>query len=218
MPLARKLLFLGLDGLDRDLLVQWNLTILLQREHGPLEVPIVEQFEMPLTPSVWASFLTGEMIDDLIFKRSGVRGRLLEVLIWLRQHIPLSLGLGPRIRRGTVLEMPKLERATMIDIPSVAEINAPFYSYDNQTQRILKKLEQDEVEIDQVADELYAEYTRKKQLLIRDPGEANRHGRHICLYALSRLFGTHPVPESIEGEIVLFRARHLLRRVTGSLA
>jgi hypothetical protein len=168
MPLANKLLFLGLDGLDRDLLIQWNLTNLLQREFGALDVPIVERFEMPLTPSVWASFLTGEMIDDLIFTRSGLRGRLLEILVWLRRRIPLSLGLGPRIRRDTVLELPKLDRATMIDRPSVSEINAPFYSYDNLTQKLLRRLETDEVEIDQVANELYAEYTRKTRLLITE--------------------------------------------------
>ena len=70
------------------------------------------------------------------------------MLVWLRRRI--SLNLKPHIRRKTVLELPKLEMVTMIDLPSFSEINAPFYRYDDLTQKLPKELEI-EVEIDQEA-------------------------------------------------------------------
>ncbi len=75
MQIKRKvhdlIFILCLDGLDHDMVADWQLSHLMQKQHHPIQVPVsyVRQPDttskpMPISPSVWASFLTGKWIRD----------------------------------------------------------------------------------------------------------------------------------------------------------
>lgn len=82
---------LGLDGLEYHLLEKWNLTNLKQREYGKITVPIERKAKVPVSPEVWASFLTERDIKKK-FSRSIIhRNTLLEPVRLLRRDINVSL-------------------------------------------------------------------------------------------------------------------------------
>lgn len=128
-------LILGLDGMDFDTAVDLNLENTLQMQFGKIIVPINKHLGYPLSPEVWASFLCGEHVESqfntvesfLPFKRFA------KYLIRLKRALPfISLGLGRKIA-GNATGFSTLDRKTWIDLPNVKEVNAPFYSYKNDT-------------------------------------------------------------------------------------
>jgi len=54
-----RVLILGIDALEYDLVKEWNLQHLLQKEHGKVQVPIYEAEGEPVTLVVWPCFITG---------------------------------------------------------------------------------------------------------------------------------------------------------------
>ena len=84
------MIVLGLDGLDFTYCRDHDFKHLLLKHHGRIEVPIHPVKGVPLSPSVWYSFLTGEWRGDLEFSQP----LKLRILKRVRKYVPISLGLG----------------------------------------------------------------------------------------------------------------------------
>ena len=58
-----KVCILAIDGLEYKFAVQWNLKNILQKTYGKIELTpeyFHESENVPITPKVWASFITGK--------------------------------------------------------------------------------------------------------------------------------------------------------------
>lgn len=124
--------FLGLDGLDKDLVEQWNCTTLMQSEYGNLKVPISSTKGVPISPEVWYAFLTGkypsENLDfEIRFPFGTIGEKLGNIAITIRKHVPIGLGLAKSLGRK---RFPKLTSKTFLDEVNSAEFNAPGRGYD----------------------------------------------------------------------------------------
>lgn len=64
-----RLIILGIDALDIGMVEKLDLRALKQSQHGKLEVPLSSVSGYPRSPSVWATFLTGQE-KEIEFKRN----------------------------------------------------------------------------------------------------------------------------------------------------
>ena len=58
-----KILIIGIDALEYNLVKKYNLKNLKQAQYIKIKVPINKELKKPTTPSVWASFLAGKIIN-----------------------------------------------------------------------------------------------------------------------------------------------------------
>ena len=106
-----KLILLGIDGLDHDLVEQLNLVALMQKQHGKITVPISPITGSPFSPSVWATFLTGRNVEA--------------------SFIAIDESLN---RFG------ELDHETFIDWVGVGAVNVPFYNHEIETLATIIKI------------------------------------------------------------------------------
>jgi len=60
-----KVLILGIDALEYNLVEEWDLQNLKQKEYGKVKVPITKGFEEPATTIVWPCLITGEEPEQM---------------------------------------------------------------------------------------------------------------------------------------------------------
>lgn len=91
-----RVLVIGLDGLEHDLVVELGLRRLMQVRYGSLRVPeeLYEKEGVPYTPKVWTALLTG--------RRPGVG----EDMLWVYENRLLE-----RVRRLPIIRRVKGKRA-----------------------------------------------------------------------------------------------------------
>jgi len=179
-----RMVILGIDGLDYDLVVKWNLESLMQRDYGQITVPISEKMGIPKSPQVWASFLTGEYVKEIDFIKpcSRAREKIVKILRAIRRVLPLSLGLAKKISKQiSPSRFPKLNCKTFLDLPEVREVNAPFYSFDNKTFDLSFKYSQGDISIDEYVAELEKILLNKQRLVLREL-ERDRKSKVIFFY------------------------------------
>jgi hypothetical protein len=63
-----RVLILGVDSLDYDLVKEWNLKNLKQLEYGQVIVPITKATDEPATEIVWPCFITGKEPKEMGFE------------------------------------------------------------------------------------------------------------------------------------------------------
>jgi len=182
-----RMVILGIDGLDYDLIIKWDLENLMQKEYGRITVPISEKIGVPKSPQVWASFLTGEYSKemDLIARRRARGEKIVRILREIRRVLPLSLGLAKKISKPSKQispsRFPKLNCKTFLDFPEVREVNAPFYSFDNKTFDLSFKYSQGDISIDEYVAELEKILLNKQRLVLREL-ERDRKSKVIFFY------------------------------------
>lgn len=130
-------LVLGLDGLDYNLVKRFDCSCLMQKQFGEYAVPINPSKGVPLSPEVWASVLSGTMVEggSLEFVVDSPLGqkwgsKLTNLLVRVRRHIPLSLGLGRKVSR--VHGYPPCSLPFWLDAPDWFKLNVPFRDYDER--------------------------------------------------------------------------------------
>ena len=62
-----KVLILGIDAIEYDLIEEWNLKNLKQKEYGKIKVPITKNLDEPATEIVWPCFITGKEPEEMGF-------------------------------------------------------------------------------------------------------------------------------------------------------
>ena len=162
---------LGLDGLEYDFVERWNCKNLKQREYGKVQVPINEEVGLPLSPEVWASFLTGKHICASFKKPVTPLSIIFRFLKFMRRHTSLSFGLSKRIRDNIPMEIhgqynigfPTLKDKTFLDLTNSKEIGAPYYSFDNSRFEINQNFAAGKISLKQAIHMLEALYEKKKK-------------------------------------------------------
>lgn len=137
-----RIVFLGLDGLDYEYAIDWSMTHLLQRQHSRIEVPINPDKGAPLTPEVWASFLSGKRVKREFEMRNNWE-HLFKLLVYMRKKMKRGLGLrlGQRIHRvGGHRRFPELKERSLLDLIPSTTINAPYYDYDHKCLAIFYQM------------------------------------------------------------------------------
>lgn len=160
----RKIVILGLDALEYNLVEKWNLNGLRQGEYGKIKVPINKDIGHPISPEVWGSFLTGKHITGMEFERSGVRETIWKTLAFLHKHTGLSFGLARRVRGAS--RFPELNQKTFLDLTNSLEINAPYYSFDHASMEIMHRFTIRTRSAEQIRKELYSLFKKRKKQFI----------------------------------------------------
>ncbi len=60
--MKRRIIILGIDGLEYNLVEEWNLRYLKQKAHSKTDL---SDFDVIVTPPIWATILTGKKISEL---------------------------------------------------------------------------------------------------------------------------------------------------------
>ena len=175
-----KMFILGLDGLDHDLVKKWNLTYLLQRDHGKIEVPLNPKTKKPLSPSVWASFLSGKWITDVGFRfethHDAPLSPMLDLLRRIRRHVPVRLGVGNKIRRlpkelwkstHAQYGFPNLDIRLFVDHPSVETFDCPFRNPRNQVLKVIHDFVNERITASEATLKFMRIYHAKKRHIIK---------------------------------------------------
>lgn len=100
----------------------------MQHENGEIQVPIDSEKGIPLSPSVWASFLTGQIIHKSFDIDVPGGNSLLTFFKFIRRFVPFSFGLGWKIGAR---KFGKLKEPTFLDVTNSKSVNAPYYGIDN---------------------------------------------------------------------------------------
>lgn len=176
-----KLIFiLGIDALDYKMVVKLNLNNLKQREYGKVIVPINKELGIPLSPEVWASFLTGIYFPK-DFKKPH---HFTRYLIKLNRYLKINFSKEFLKRFKFVYrklftvsnKFGNLNKRTFLDITQSMEINVPFYSFDNKTFDIGYLFGTGELTLKQTIKEIDAIYEMRKSQIINEIDNINKSG------------------------------------------
>ncbi len=171
--------FLGLDGLDKKVVEDLDCKSLLQSEHGALEVPINPLRGVPMTPEVWACFLTGKAVQSgLDFEMDYKMGRLgkfvFRSLVFLRKHIHLSLGLGKALNIEVHKGFPELEEKTFFDFADVFGFNVPYHNHDSTIFMFNYLLYRKKMKFEEYKREIYNLFEERKLQVISNVSNFNK--------------------------------------------
>ena len=140
-----KVFILALDALEYNLVTKWDMENLKQTTYGKFKLSpeyFHEEENVPYTPIVWASFITGKKPSEHRIKSIFTYGKLLEKLRWFKpikaikgkRKILWKLGIKPRtVNRGD------LNLSTIFDKvkPSIA-FQVPTYNESTELNLILR--------------------------------------------------------------------------------
>jgi predicted AlkP superfamily pyrophosphatase or phosphodiesterase len=159
-----KVFILALDGLEYNLVVKWNLTALMQKQHG--KITLAPKYyhvkeHVPYTPTIWASFITGKpprqhgVNDWWTYNKLLNWIRTKPPLTWLRgKRLVLSkIGLKPRTctrkdwKRNIETIFDKVNPSIALFIPAYNEAVEP---HEKLSQAMAKGLHEYEKQIEQV--------------------------------------------------------------------
>jgi len=173
---VNRIFILGLDGLEHDLVEEWNLIHLKQHEYGKLEVPTNEERGgHPFTPEVWSAFLVGEEFVTNIEKMCHPLMTIFRMLRFLRKYINISLGLGNKILDMLpVKQWGKLRygipsnRKTFLELTKSKAINAPFYDNDAYAFHIMYLFDTGKLSLEETIDAYQRLYRKRKEFILNE--------------------------------------------------
>ena len=102
------------------------------------------------------------------FEREPKIDFTLRVLRLIRRYIPLSLGLGRRIRVKAPAKFPELKEKTFLDLTNSKEINAPYYSNDHKTFEITQQFYAGKLSLKEAVDEALKVYNYWKERILEE--------------------------------------------------
>ena len=76
----KRVLILGIDALEYDLVEQWNLQNLKQKEYGKIQLPL-QPGQEPATVIIWPCFITGKEPEEMGYSTVHVFSKPLQFLI-----------------------------------------------------------------------------------------------------------------------------------------
>src|SRR3989338_5195953 len=138
-----KILIIGVDALEHDLAEEYNLKNLKQKEHGKVRIPIHKIANRPITPQIWASFLSGK-VQNLDFEYKNMALRLLMSFVNIIPMINRAVLHDKKRMRGIISKLlrnlgisttkafPKLKQKTFLDNAYSEYYNAPFYDFSKK--------------------------------------------------------------------------------------
>jgi len=172
---ADRIFILGLDGLEYDLIEEWNLVHLKQQEYGKLKVPVNKEIDHPFTPEVWGTFLLGGHAVVNVEEMRHPLAVTLKLLKFLRRHINISLGLGDKVRDripakwwGRLEYVIPSDKKTFLDLTESKAINAPFYNNDAYAFHIMHRFDIGELSLQQTINAYQQLYIERKEIILSE--------------------------------------------------
>lgn len=128
-----KIFIIGIDALEYDLVEKYDLKNLKQEEYGKVIVPINKKTNSPVTPQVWASFLTGEIQDANFEEKSENQGFLLiyQLLGYTKRFFNPGWGIMHFLHRKMKIhkDFSRLNSTTFLERCNSDYYNIPFYDF-----------------------------------------------------------------------------------------
>jgi len=130
-----RVFILALDGLEFNLVEEWNLKYLKQKTYGKIEMgrEYYAIYDVPYTPVVWHSFITGLPPERHKITSPLTYGRLLDKLrkatrfIRGKGKIARMLGIRPR----TLTKRDYSQKTIFDAVPNSVAIDVPTYNLEN---------------------------------------------------------------------------------------
>jgi len=154
---------------------------LKQRQYGKLVVPINRKRGcVPVSPEVWASFLTGEMVYGLKFETTSGFGDSLayKIIKPFRKILPtflrnrLKFGIGGMVSGAKTF--PKLNKTTFLDETNSKAINVPYYNLDEISFDIEHKFAKGRISLKENVQILKILFSKKcKEILKENPRDVD---------------------------------------------
>jgi predicted AlkP superfamily pyrophosphatase or phosphodiesterase len=145
-----KLFILALDGLDYKLVSMWKLRNLMQLKNGYFKVPSCYNHtreNIPYTPTIWASFITGlapdkHKIKDWWVYDSAVLNKIkhLPLISMIKGKRMVLKALRIRLPKRRIVSKQDLRHKTIFELitPSIA-VNVPAYNDKTEYHERLSK-------------------------------------------------------------------------------
>jgi len=136
-----KILIIGIDALEYDLVEKYNLNNLKQVEYGEVVVPLVRKY--PETPNVWASFLTGKNEKARFEIRSNMKfcGLFIRFLDFLRGKFNPGWGIMNFLHKklNCSIAFSKLKSKTFLDTLDSDYCCLPFYDFIEKNPSVFER-------------------------------------------------------------------------------
>jgi predicted AlkP superfamily phosphohydrolase/phosphomutase len=95
-----KVIILGIDAIEFDLIEKWNLNNLKQKEYGKTIVPKSAGQE-PATEIIWPCFITGEEPEEMGYSSLNIYSKSLKTIMPLISPVIRKLFLNTKTKNGT---------------------------------------------------------------------------------------------------------------------
>jgi len=149
--ISNKIVILGVDALEYDLVTEWDMRVFKQHQFGKISVPILKKHGEPVTAVVWAGFISGKTPEETNITRfKDWKNPILPILDVLAKKMGVSL--KHRLKVGEFLNkigfkksIPTRERYKKVgtifsDILNSKAISAPSYNEDPENFQVRKEL------------------------------------------------------------------------------
>jgi len=146
-----KVLILGFDALEYDLVKQWKLRQLMQVRYGVYEAAISPKYKKPHTPSAWTTIITGKYPEEHGIDDWWTYGKILD---WLRTKPPLvwiknkrkilwKLGIRPKLHSRNEIKVKTIfdltSRSIALFIPGYNEPVEPHMKLNEAIKKGIKE-------------------------------------------------------------------------------
>lgn len=147
---SNKVVILGVDALEYNLVIKWDMDVFKQKEFGKVEVPILEKDRGPSTPVVWASFISGKSPEETGVNRfKDWNYPFINLIDEVAKKIGISLGFRKRVgdwfqkvgfeKKPPAKEKYKKMGTIFSDIPNSKAISIPSYNEDEKIFEVRRK-------------------------------------------------------------------------------
>ena len=180
-----KLIILGIDALEIDLINNLNLVALKQKQYGDIKVPFSSISGYPRSPSVWATFLIGEEVE--------------------REFVSVE----PSVNR-----FGELDQETFVEWDGVKALNVPYHNHEIDTLRKIVKLQRKrsnhrnnpDVQLDLLSKMIDAHSTRAEEI-VAETIKVRDNPKHKVIFAYIQTLDTLQHYFILRSEII----QHLYR-------
>jgi len=95
-----KVIILGIDAIEYDLIEKWNLNNLKQKEYGKTIIPLSAGQE-PATEIIWPCFITGKEPEEMGYSSLNIYSKSLKTIMPLILPVIRKLFIDTKARNGT---------------------------------------------------------------------------------------------------------------------
>jgi hypothetical protein len=212
--LAAELTILGIDALDYDLVIEYNLKKIKQSWCSRLTVPYLEGKE-PHSPQVWSSFLSGYDVGPQTMGQSYKREWLYEGMKAFKKLFGLkkSYGIGRKISPMEVARtfLP-INHNTLLDQKEVEYLNAPGYNFDNSSFKLCYKWASNQIEMEELRQSLRELLDTRLKTVIREIRNRNCKVFFAYIHALDSLQHISMKPSQVREDYLM------INEVTGIIS
>jgi len=196
-----KVLVLGLDGFEPTVAQELKLNVFNQYEHNLLQVPINKKLNVPTSPEVWASFLTGEVLEKEFVYRYPALNKIFFKLF----KKTFSQRRFPQLNTQTFLDK---VNGIAINVPYTKKYDNTFFDSDSSVLGALHKLGTGLTSLESTIIRLEALYQTRKAYILTECWK-HRSSNFIFAYlhfpdVLEHCYTDHSDVEALYRDLAIF--------------